>query len=502
MKKYIYILTVLCGLATACSETTKIGPEEYPSPAKIEVSSTKVIFDADGGSVAVIVAANTDGWDYQPDGDWFTVTQKDDNTLEITAPINGTPGLLTGKVTVSGQKGDQTVTAVVDLTQRAERSTNLSAAGTANCYIVHTNKPYKFLATIKGNGNTEGDGRSTYLQLHGIDIKGIAYADLLWETRNDGDRTMAREIIDGSPIYRDGYVSFSTGRSQGNALIAVRDIAGNVLWSWHIWVCDDEITSHYHLNAPENIIAEVMDRNLGAMNNNPMDIGNRGMSYQWGRKDPFPPARSPYVDDAIDEVANNETNAEVGNGTGTWQFHVTAPPLVSVPGNIPYCIQNPMSFLVPYYNDVYEWYCMTTDVTVTDSGLWGDKKTIFDPCPPGYKVPGKDMWGIPAGNQKISTGGKPEEYDENGQSDLYDWNIFKDGGRTWKHTGDYYPAAGTVAITANSIPHHNTGIYGFYWTTQKYADGARWYRVDFTPYWAEYFSAAPIFSAQIRCVKE
>lgn len=501
MKKYIYNLIVLCGLSTACTETTKIGPEEYTAPAKIEVSSTKVIFDADGGSVAVIVATNTDGWEYQAAGSWFTVTQKDGNTLEITAPANGTPGLLTGSVTVSGKKGDQTVTALVNLTQRAERSTDLSAAGTANCYIVHTNQAYKFRATVKGNGNTEGDGRSTYLQLHGIDITDIAYADLLWETRNDGDRTMSREIIDGSPVYRDGYVAFSTGRSQGNAVIAVRDITGNVLWSWHIWVCDDEITTHYHLNTPDNIIAEVMDRNLGAINNNPMDVDNRGMSYQWGRKDPFPPARSPYVDGSNDELSNNETNAEVGNGSGTWQFHVIAPPLVSVPGNIPYSIQNPMAFLVPYYNDVYEWYCMSTDGTVTDSGLWSDKKTIFDPCPAGYKIPGKDMWGIPAGNQKITTGGKAEEYDENGENPAYDWNVFKDGGRRWKYTGDYYPAAGTVAITENT-PHHNTGTYGFYWTTQKYADGGRWYRVDFTPYWAEYFSASPVFSAQIRCIKE
>ena len=258
MKKYIYSLIVLCGLSTACTETTKIGPEEYTAPAKIEVSSTKVIFDADGGSVAVIVATNTDGWEYQAAGSWFTVTQKDGNTLEITVPANGTPGLLTGSVTVSGKKGDQTVTALVNLTQRAERSTDLSAAGTANCYIVHTNQAYKFRATVKGNGNTEGDGRSTYLQLHGIGITDIAYADLLWETRNDGDRTMSREIIDGSPVYRDGYVAFSTGRSQGNAVIAVRDITGNVLWSWHIWVCNDEITTHYHLNTPDNIIAEVM----------------------------------------------------------------------------------------------------------------------------------------------------------------------------------------------------------------------------------------------------
>ena len=105
---------------------------------------------------------------------------------------------------------------------------------------------------------------------------------------------MSREIIDGAPVYKEGYVAFATGRSQGNAVIAVKDINGNILWSWHIWVCDDEITAHDHINPANEVVAQIMDRNLGALNNEPMDVDNRGMFYQWGRKDPFMPARSAY----------------------------------------------------------------------------------------------------------------------------------------------------------------------------------------------------------------
>lgn len=54
--------TIICSIAVlsaallaACTETTRIWPEEGESKAYVEVSSQKVIFDADGGN-AVITA--------------------------------------------------------------------------------------------------------------------------------------------------------------------------------------------------------------------------------------------------------------------------------------------------------------------------------------------------------------------------------------------------------------------------------------------------------------
>ena len=295
--KYIifisYCIAVLLTILLAgCTETTKIGPEAPEGPAYVEVSSDKLIFDADGGSVSIVVATNAAAWDYTSTGDWFTVTRKEDNTLAVETSINAGPETLTGSIVVSGEKNGDQVSATVSLVQRAERSINLSAEGTSNCYIAHTGKAYKFDASVKGNG--KGDGRSDYIAAYGTGISGVAAAELLWESRNDGDKTMSREIIDGAPVYKEGYVAFATGRSQGNAVIAVKDINGNILWSWHIWVCDDQITAHDHINPANEVVAQIMDRNLGALNNEPMDVDNRGMFYQWGRKDPFMPARSAY----------------------------------------------------------------------------------------------------------------------------------------------------------------------------------------------------------------
>ena len=37
-----------------------------------------------------------------------------------------------------------------------------------------------------------------------------------------------------------------------------------------------------------------MDRNLGALSNEIGDVANRGMLYQWGRKEPFLPSSVAY----------------------------------------------------------------------------------------------------------------------------------------------------------------------------------------------------------------
>lgn len=92
--KYIisYCIAVLLTILLAgCTETTKIGPESPEGPAYVEVSSDKLIFDADGGSVSIVVATNAAAWDYTSTGDWFTVTRKEDNTLAVETSINAGP---------------------------------------------------------------------------------------------------------------------------------------------------------------------------------------------------------------------------------------------------------------------------------------------------------------------------------------------------------------------------------------------------------------------------
>ncbi|MFR8224919.1 MAG: hypothetical protein ACLU9X_10735 [Alistipes shahii] len=291
-------------------------------------------------------------------------------------------------------------------------------------------------------------------------------------------------------------------------MIAVKDIKGNIVWSWHIWVCNDEITAHDHIDSEGKVAAVIMDRNLGALNNTPMDVGNRGMFYEWGRKDPFTPSRSPYHadTDGNNVPAYNEPNTAIGDGTGTWVYNAQAAVLATPPANIPNSILNPMTYLQSPYNGHADWYCTGTDPKATHPGLWGPEKTIFDPCPPGYKVPGPDLWGIPAGNNSITNGGAAADYDETGVSAKWDWNAYEDCGRRWKNTGDYYPMAGNIYYTdyiSVSICNY-TGGMAFYWTAQATPDATKSsaYFVNFNPNWCNYRLGEHDCSAQIRCIRE
>ena len=215
--KYIisYCIAVLLTILLAgCTETTKIGPETPEGPAYVEVSSDKLIFDADGGSVSIVVATNAAAWDYTSTGDWFIVTRKEDNTLAVETSINAGPETLTGSIVVSGEKNGDQVSATVSLVQRAERSINLSAEGTSNCYIAHTGKAYKFDASVKGNGKgyTTVGQRNKVLIYCGI----VSFVLLL--------------IIYGSLLYMGACVSGDYAQNIGRAELLVAIIQRVGTW--------------------------------------------------------------------------------------------------------------------------------------------------------------------------------------------------------------------------------------------------------------------------------
>lgn len=518
--KHIAMILLAAGAAASCTETTNVNPDTYIAPLFLQSSDSKVVFDKDGGKAIVTVATNAAVWNYTvQSGDWFNISLDADSCLVVEAPLNNGPAR-SDEIKVTATRSEESKEITLKVSQRTDGALNLCADGTANCYVATTNGTYKFRADIKGNGGK--DGKSKYIETEGLEIKDAAYAELLWEARNDGDRSMSYEIIDGTPVYGGGYVSFSTGRSEGNAVIAVKSSKGKVLWSWHIWVTDNEITTHDHIGPEGNVIAQIMDRNLGALNNTPMDINNRGMIYQMGRKDPFIPSRSPYRDYSgitdrenpssgycSNDPAWNRPNYEIGDGKGEWEMAAKfkASAAFSAPGNIPLATQHPMRYLVGYYSNSSTWYSYGDNEESVRPELWGEEKTIFDPCPPGYKVPGKNIWGTAVGQENIKTGGKQSEYDEDGINEKYLWNAEKDCGRIWKPTGDFYPMVGNIFpstySTDKDTPYNYASAQTFYLTSQEspYKDN-NIYVAAFNGYWAYYETRAQIYSGQIRCVKE
>ena len=227
---------------------------------------------------------------------------------------------------------------------------DLSATEAANCYLVPEQGKYKFKATVKGNGSANHSGI-----VKDTDPTTIAKAELVWATFNTTTAPTEGELIKDIS-YADGYVTFSTGNpyKEGNALVAIKDAEGTILWSWHLWFESDDLAAKAHTYPVSNAV--VMDRNLGALSNcysadNVLDFG---FAYQHGRKDPFmmTASRTSYVQVGVLGTYTSAT------GSSTVANSIKNPTVV-----------------------------FGTDEWGGDQGQWtGSDKTIFDPCPPGWHV--------------------------------------------------------------------------------------------------------------------
>ena len=239
---------------------------------------------------------------------------------------------------------------------------DLSASGTANCYIVSAPGIYYFKAT-KGNSNLlAGD---------------IEKAEVLWESFGTSAVPDKGSII-SSVSYADNYVTFTTPLTlrNGNAVIAVRGPMENILWSWHIWVCQG-----YNPDATGQVYSRsagtMMDRNLGATSSTPGAVESFGLLYQWGRKDPFLGSSSLEF-------------STLAKSTIDWPTPVSSADY----GNVNVAVGIPTTFI--YASTGQDWVHGGPDNT-----LWAADKTIYDPCPYGWKVPaGGDngVWATAAGS--------------------------------------------------------------------------------------------------------
>lgn len=137
----------------------------------------------------------------------------------------------------------------------------------------------------------------------------------------------------------------------GNAVIAVQDAEGRILWSWHIWICKDycpgDTDQVYYNDA-----GTLMDRNLGATSAVPGDVGALGLLYQWGRKDPFLGSSS---------IGRNV----VAESTGTWPEPI---PYDDTYHTISYVEEDPATFLCSVE------YPMTFIESMDFEGYW-----FYDP---------------------------------------------------------------------------------------------------------------------------
>jgi hypothetical protein len=330
---------------------------------------------------------------------------------------------------------------------------DLSADGTANTYLVtKANTLYKFKADVKGNGfvpealKAVGVGAVTEIS--------PKTALLLWYNCVQTSKAWVEmEPVDiSSIVLKDGYIYFKTPETfvNGNAVIAAFAEAGltyanitadenrlltnaTILWSWNIWAAEG-----YDIEADAFTAGEftIMGRNIGAaVGKAEIDsyqtaaerkyvaasaIGNY---YQWGNKNPYPHV-SDYENYAIPKYGNKLHNTptytpitalQVGtnaNEAMAKQMFGTADQLTldfgtymssddRTPANIvSYTESAPYKYMKDSTSGYgYSWTGHIGGTAL--EALWGDAtledvsdhvKTIYGPCPGGWKVWEDDAW--------------------------------------------------------------------------------------------------------------
>lgn len=320
---------------------------------------------------------------------------------------------------------------------------------TANCYVVTHPGYYKFPlvygnAIKNGATNAIAYGSSTFVNHLGNQITNpyiyensnnnsgkleANSAELVWQ---DAQNLISNNI---ALCDNDTYISFEITKEniqQGNAVIAVKDEGGNIMWSWHIWVTNKNVYETQAVTASNKTLM-FMPFPLGWNDSTPAPTCT---FYQWGRKDPFPPSNGSNSN--ITLYAYETTNPTMKNEAQT---------------KIQTSIMNPLTFYgtgtASWENtsalDLWNVGNMATDVNfnlVT--------KSVYDPSPAGFHLP------CTAAFTGFTTNGA------NGGPISGSWNDTTKGYTFTNGVDTYWQACGYRAYNSGSLDYVGSG--GFYWS--------------------------------------
>ena len=509
-----YFLTVTAPTAfTHTGGTNSYSITSYKqnsSGTKSKAAAWTATYDTDGDGVFD---------DSKPD--WLTAFTASGDGSTSASPYNATVAAQTETVN-SGTASSilSSATEVGSSSDYYDLSTNggSSSMTTANCYMVHAPGYYK-LPLVYGNAIKAGadntvaykptgslsNGTNNFVNHAGSNISApwitksgsgvnggmnitVDGAQLIWQ---DVNGLTSNYAIDGD------YLKFQvpTGSiAEGNAVIAVKS-GSTIVWSWHIWVTPEtygNLTtvatgSHDYRVTPVNLgwvgsgsitksgyegrsctvkISQPGGQsetfNVTQTESMTVTVAKGGNSpfYQWGRKDAFPPSNG---------SANTDKTVYVGSGVDSKGWYYEA----STTSTIGTTIQYPWKH---YYNSSNYGPVTTTYYNMwdaqnntTDNVTSATKKTIYDPCPPGFCVPTGNLWNY---------------FGNNGSRTMSTWDSTNKGA-TWNTgiTGDalWFPAAGYRNISSGAL--YYVGSYGFYWsaTPNDTVSGRRLY--FYSSYW-------------------
>jgi len=440
----------------------------------------------------------------------------------------------------------------------------------ANCYILNPapNSDRQFRIPIDRiwtfwGGLTKDDGTLLYEKYDStttpaqlMNKKYSAY--ILWTDIEDINDKVTVDMTghdSGSGAYFTATVKPGT---EGNAVVAVQNNLGadQILWSWHLWITDykpDELHRYspesgkyiykvtggavhrYGGDIWETGIYEnkfIMDRNLGALDTtfvNPSSEGKGVLYYQFGRKDPLPGPRdsvSVYRDKKASKVSVFYPKSDLpqflqwkvvgAKDEGAAFVDSTA---------LRYSVRYPLAFIKASttnawtYDNKYnpkDWYKKGVNIRWQDPNVQSDEgKSLFDPCPSGYKVPENVAWN----DFRTATSTNPTTNTNGGSKPPRNLPPFGSirGIPTMRGEKNqvglhYYPGTdnvtNTIFYSASGFLKIDTGGFsdysnwGYYWTSVSSSNVAA---IDFTFYSSHVYPTRGNTRAlgfPVRCIQE
>ena len=358
---------------------------------------------------------------------------------------------------------------------------------TANCYVVNAPGYYSF-PMVYGNAIKNGaTNTSAYKTTATGTVLNTLYnhfgpitdpyipnnancniksAELVWQDA----KNLITDIRYVDKGMNGGYVSFKVGKSTilpGNAVIAVKRPDGTILWSWHIWVTPDDLNKTTEITNAKGKKFNVSPLNLGWCGDGIYYYHERsclvkfmaggeskimtirqlparfqpGYSpyYQYGRKDPFQPSdgtnaiKTWYNKDGVPSTAY-PTVKNLGSGDNL----------------IKNCILNPNTFALSNDNKYLNLWSINNGSPGTNTHV---VKTIYDPCPVGFKIPEGDAF----------TGFSQENSTWN--REFAEKHFYTDASKTQTIV---FKAAGVYDLDGNAVKLQNVNSMGYYRTADFY----------------------------------